>query len=201
MSFSLGGVERVYANNSVGWRLENKFIYDLFVEIDKTIAPVEVMATLDSMGVVFSACKPEKFDSLMHFEQRNFSSYPGWVEKYADLRDSDDIADIILATVQGTIVGAALLFSSVGNNQISRDIPWPKLIGDRNGGLACVSVKETYRGHGLGIGLIWAAIEELKQRGLTGCFVDWVDKGEFEGTYKQVGFQQWGQYREIWRKV
>jgi beta-N-acetylhexosaminidase len=102
------------------------------------------MASLTNMGIEFSACRPEKFDSLMNFEQRNFNTYPGWVEKYADLRDSDDIADIILATIQGTIVGAALLFTAVGNNQISRDIPWPRLIGERNGGLACVSVKGTF---------------------------------------------------------
>lgn len=41
-----------------------------------------------------------------------------------------------------------------------------------------------YRGQGVGLGLICAAILELKQRGMRACFVDWVD---LEGTYEQLG--------------
>lgn len=46
----------------------------------------------------------------------------------------------MIATSQEGILGAALVFSPVSNNQMSKDIPWPKMLGERNGGLACVSV-------------------------------------------------------------
>lgn len=75
-----------------------------------------------------------------------------------------------------------------------------------------------FRGQGLGLALICASILELKSRGLKGCFVDWVDITEFEGTYKQLGtcphlrwvyltdlirtgFQPWGTYKEAWRRI
>lgn len=41
-----------------------------------------------------------------------------------------------------------------------------------------------YRGQGVGLGLICASILELKQRGMRGCFVDWVD---LKGTYQELG--------------
>lgn len=53
---------------------------------------------------------------------------------------SSDIADAVLAFSNNSIVGAALVFSGVGNNQISKDIPWPRVIGERVGGLACVGM-------------------------------------------------------------
>ncbi|KAF8471912.1 glycoside hydrolase superfamily [Kalaharituber pfeilii] len=184
-----------------GWRFEEKYVYDLFMDIDNWSPPESILRPLQAKGVVFSRCTPEQFEALIEFEVKNFGSYPGWVEKYQTLKDTDDIADAVLATSQEGILGAALVFSPVSNNQMSKDIPWPKMLGERNGGLACVSVGRDFRGQGLGLALICASIMELKSRGLKGCFVDWVDWAEFEGTYRQLGFQQWGKYREIWRRI
>lgn len=184
-----------------GWRFEEKYVYDLFMDIDSWAPPETILGPLEAKGISFSRCTPEQFEALIDFEMKNFGTYPGWVEKYQTLKDTDDIADAILATSREGILGAALVFSPVSNNQMSKDIPWPKMMGERNGGLACVSVGRQFRGQGLGLALICASILELKSRGLKGCFVDWVDLAEFEGTYKQLGFQQWGKYREIWRRI
>ena len=71
------------------------------------------------------------------------------------------------------------------NNPIARLLPWPRLIGtlinlkrltigDKVGGVTCIGVSQDISMPGLGLGLLCAAIEQLKLRGVTSCFVDWV---------------------------
>lgn len=188
-----------------GWKLGEKFIYDLVMEIENWTVPDGIIGPLQEKGVSFACCNPDQFEALLDFEEKNFCTYTGWVEKYHSLKATDDIADAMIAYTNQGIVGAAFIFSPVGNNQMSKDVPWPKMIGERVGGLACLGVGREYfmispgtlnfvniyfsstaeyRGQGVGLGLICASILELKQRGMRGCFVDWVD---LKGTYQELG--------------
>lgn len=125
-----------------GWRLDDQaLVYDMFMHIDNFTITDDLSTELAERGITIDNCKPEQYNALMEFEHRHFISYPGWTEKYAGLRATDDIADALIAYNQDEILGAVLIFSPVGNNQIARDIPWPKAIGDRVGGLGFVSVK------------------------------------------------------------
>jgi beta-N-acetylhexosaminidase len=145
-----------------GWNLgDDKFVYDLFLDMEKDerrwqAPPDSALKTTagesDDVPISFSACQPGQFPALLTFEQRFFSphNYPGWLEKYRSLKVTDDIADIVLATIptknasdqsyDTTIVGAALVYSPIGNSQVAKDIPWPKAMGEKVGGIACVSV-------------------------------------------------------------
>ncbi|KAI5803125.1 glycoside hydrolase superfamily, partial [Geopyxis carbonaria] len=181
-----------------GWKLDGNFVYDLFMRIDNFRAADDISTGLANNGITIETCRTEQFESLMDFEEKHFGSYPGWVEKYHSLRGSDDIADALIAYNEHGILGAVIIYSPVGNNQISKDIPWPKVIDERIGGLGFVSVIPESRNLGVRKGLIVAAIIELKSRGLRGCFVDWADDIE---TYTSLGFQEWGKYREVWRKI
>lgn len=123
-----------------GWKLGDKFIYDLMMKIDNWTVPEGIFGPLQEKGVSFGCCNANQFDALLDFEEKNFSTYTGWVEKYHSLKATDDIADAMIAYTSEGIVGAAFIFSPVGNNQMSRDVPWPKIIGERVGGLACLGV-------------------------------------------------------------
>lgn len=72
-----------------GWKFEKRYVYDLFMDIDNWLPPDIILRPMDAKGVSFSRCTPEQFDSLIDFELRNFGSYPGWVEKYQTLKDTD----------------------------------------------------------------------------------------------------------------
>jgi hypothetical protein len=48
------------------------------------------------------------------------------------------------------------------------------MTGDKVGGVTCIGVSQEISMPGLGLGLLCAAIEQLKVRGVTSCFVDWV---------------------------
>ncbi|KAK6354113.1 hypothetical protein TWF730_008531 [Orbilia blumenaviensis] len=188
-----------------GWKIEDNFIFDLYQNITNW-RPLqeEVFVDLSRRGITFGVCNPSVFDNLIQFEDKHFSSYPGWVEKYRALKDTNDYADAVLAfgaepDGQTAIVGAALVFSGAGSNKISKEVPWPKAIGERVGGLACVGMGPEFRGRGVGIGLVCAAILELQSRGLTGCFVDWSTDRQ---VYEELGFETHGKYHNMaWRKV
>ncbi|KAF3920442.1 Beta-hexosaminidase [Dactylellina cionopaga] len=182
-----------------GWTMENSYIYDLYQDIENWQVPSTVFSDLGSQGITFGRCDQTVFDDLIQFEDKHFSTYPGWVEKYRALKDTDDYVDAVLAFGGNSVVGAALVFSGVGSNQISKDVPWPKAIGDRVGGLACVGMGPEYRGRGVGRGLVCAAIMELQNRGLKGCFVDWSTDRQ---VYEELGFKTYGKYRNMtWRKI
>ncbi|KAI2765718.1 CAZyme family GH3 [Penicillium roqueforti] len=58
--------------------------------------------------------------------------------------------------------------------------------------IGAVGIDESHRKHGIGLALICHAIENMKQRGIEGVFVDWV---ALDGWYEQVGFKTWRSYR------
>jgi len=145
-----------------GWKLgDDKFVYDLFLDMEKDrprwhISSDTTSTTTtkgsDLLSVSFSICQPSQYPALLAFEERFFPprDYPGWLEKYHSLRVTDDIADIVLATISTqaslenpygtTIIGTALVYSPVGNSQVAKDIPWPKIMGEKVGGIACLSI-------------------------------------------------------------
>lgn len=49
-----------------------------------------------------------------------------------------------------------------------------------------------HRKGGVGLALLSHAIENMKQRGIEGVFVDWVS---LNGWYEQLGFGVWRSYR------
>jgi beta-N-acetylhexosaminidase len=195
-----------------GWKLDGRptgMVYDLYMSLDPPpLPPPPPHPVLP--GITVSPCRPEQFPSLITFIQQHFGSFPGWVEKYSSLRDTDDIADAILARRaeagegdSGAVVAAAVIYTPVGNSQISKDMPWARALGERVGGIGLVGVKSSdgEGGGGAMRGLLVAkAVEELRMRGCRGVFVDWVDEREVPG-YAGVGFAVWGKYREIWSKV
>lgn len=63
----------------------------------------------------------------------------------------------------------------------------------KTGLIAAVGVRDDVRGKGVGLGLICAAMEELRRRGgLDGVFIDSVVLDNF---YEKVGFKIWREYR------
>jgi beta-N-acetylhexosaminidase len=133
-----------------GWKISSeRFIFDLFLDLQHWSPRPETSSLAARVGLSFSVCQTERFDDFISFEGKYFApaAYPGWLDEYSNLKATDDIADIILATIEGgDIVGAALVYSPLGNNQVSKDIPWPRMMGadGRVGGVACLSIHRKY---------------------------------------------------------
>lgn len=69
---------------------------------------------------------------------------------------------------------------------------FPQIAGPNTGLIGCVGVDADHRSSGIGLALICHAVENMKERGIEGVFVDWV---ALDGWYEQVGFEVWRSYR------
>ena len=172
-----------------GWKLPpagQGTCSDVYCDLATFKVPVEVMRPHQEAGVTFRPCTTEEFDKVMEFETANFTKYPGWIEAHQALKDTDHVGDLMIAVDKdGHYLASAIAYSPMENNPIARLLPWPRLIGthlspsnlmsgDKVGGVTCIGVSQDISMPGLGLGLLCGAIEQLKLRGVTSCFVDWV---------------------------
>lgn len=92
---------------------------------------------------------------------------------------------------QGNQVGWALMISP-SSPFLEWGWAFPPLCGPNTGLMGCVGVDAGYRKAGVGLALVCHAVENMKQRGIEGVFVDWVS---LDGWYEKVGFDVWRSYR------
>ena len=69
--------------------MEDNYIYDLYMDIDTWKLPDDIFGPLRSDGVTFGPCTAAQYPDLLEFEDRHFSAYPGWAERYHSLRRTD----------------------------------------------------------------------------------------------------------------
>lgn len=61
----------------------------------------------------------------------------------------------------------------------------------KTGLIGCVGVDEAYRSKGVGLAMLCHAIEDMKERGVEGVFIDSTDKVLW---YGKLGFGIWKKY-------
>jgi beta-N-acetylhexosaminidase len=62
---------------------------------------------------------------------------------------------------------------------------------DKTGLIACVGVDESARGKGVGLALLVKAMENMRERGTEGVFIDWVT---IRGFYEKLGYEVFWEY-------
>ncbi|KAA8646286.1 hypothetical protein EYZ11_007718 [Aspergillus tanneri] len=165
---------------------------DLYQDITNFHAPEKYLARAQEGGYTFSPLKSEHFLKGLVGQTRNFSHNLAWVQKYMDLDPTIYPSCIMVAwDSEGNQVGWTLMLDPscdiLQNNWI-----FPPTCGPKTGLIGCVGVDKDHRKNGIGLALVSHAIENLKQRGVEGIFVDWVS---LDGWYEKLGFQVWRSYR------
>ncbi|KAI9683109.1 MAG: hypothetical protein M1829_005900 [Trizodia sp. TS-e1964] len=194
-----------------GWKLNSnsdsdKLIRDYVLDLEQWRIP----SAPQIEGVKIGSCLPAQYSPVIAFVSQYFpfALYPGWINKYLSLKGTNHIPDVILATSSfiddsndgNNVLAVAIVYTPASPTEISRDIPWPRLIGDRVGGIACFCIRPDYVAkEKLAPMLLLSCLLELKQRGMTKCFVDWAT-GE-QRWYRDMGFQGWARYLEVWRQI
>ena len=92
---------------------------------------------------------------------------------------------------QGQQVGWTLMLGPI-SPQLNYIWAFPQLCGPKTGLIGAVGVDASNRQSGIGLALLCHAIENMKNRGIEGVFVDWV---ALDGYYEQLGFETWRSYR------
>ncbi|KAJ5236634.1 hypothetical protein N7489_006725 [Penicillium chrysogenum] len=176
-----------------GFRLSppNARSVDLYQDIRNFQSPEKYITRARERGFRFAPLKSEDHEACLVGQRKNFSNNRSWVEAYVTLHP-DKYPDSVMTAFdsQGQQVGWTLMLGP--SDALNTSWAFPQTCGPNTGLIGAVGIDESHRKYGIGLALICHAIENMKQRGIEGVFVDWV---ALDGWYEQVGFKTWRSYR------
>jgi ribosomal protein S18 acetylase RimI-like enzyme len=170
-----------------GWDLTPRG-YDLVLDLARYVTPDGLWAQARAQGVTVELLRPGEFPALMAFMAQEF---PGWLAAYQTAARLGDEADCLVIRGQADrIVGALLLWTPLSQPVRMQGL-WGGILGEAQGGLACVGIAERLRGEGLGRMLIARGTELLIERGARCGFIAWTGS---PGFYGKLGYRVWEEY-------
>lgn len=175
---------------------------DLYQPLSAFKPPQYLLDRATSSGITFAPLTSSGAEECITAQEAIF---PQWAGAYKMLHSGGFHDEIMVAFDQNGSrqVGWTLMLSP-GKSKLWQGFAFLPFVGgdDTNGEtggkgktglIAAVGVREDVRGKGAGLGLICAAMEELRGRGqVDGVFIDSVVLGNF---YEKVGFKIWREYR------
>ncbi|KAJ5648445.1 Acyl-CoA N-acyltransferase [Penicillium lividum] len=176
-----------------GFRLSppGKRSVDLYQDIRNFQSPEKYINRARDRGFRFAALQPDEYIECLVGQKRNFSDKAGWVEAYVMLDPKKYPSCVMVAfDSQNLQVGWTLMLPPCP--ELNEGWAFPQICGPKTGLIGCVGVDAGHRKSGIGLALICHAVENMKERGIEGVFVDWV---ALDGWYEQVGFETWRSYR------
>ncbi|KAK6606816.1 glycoside hydrolase family 3 [Botrytis cinerea] len=120
----------------------------------------------------------------------------GWFDQYFALMNGPNVKDIIICLEGDQIIATALTYTPFCGSSISSNLPWAGRIGHDVGGVTCICISPQ-RKEPIGPELIDACIKKLYQQGMRRMFYDGVANDVDE--LKQLGFEEWAKYRDVWK--
>ncbi|KAF5717618.1 amidase [Fusarium globosum] len=162
-------------------------VRDLYKDIQAEIAPPEAMERVSKTNIKFTPWSPELYEECMAKQNELFT----WAGIYKALAARGQHHEVMVAIDPDTNkqIGWTLM-CSFGSSAGDFFAFLPLLpSGEKTGLIAAVGVDEAERGKGVGLALVVKAMENLKERGMKGIFIDAV---AIRGFYEKLGFEtQW----------
>ncbi|KNG87690.1 beta-N-acetylglucosaminidase [Aspergillus nomiae NRRL 13137] len=161
---------------------------DLYQDIKEFQSPEPYVTRAKERGYTFRPLETADYQECIVGQEKNFSYNQAWVQMYHKLDPSKYPSSVMTAfDPNGKQVGWTLMLSHE-SPMLKAHWAFPSLCGPKTGLIGCVGVDADYRKEGVGLAMLCHAIEDMKQRGVEGVFVDWVS---LEGWYEKIGFKVW----------
>lgn len=165
-----------------GWR-EDEATFDLVMELASFSTPAWFFARTDHSGVQLRVADAASRDKLVAFERRWF---PAWADYFINAMQEDEYEDILLAVdAHGEVIGAVLMRANVA-------ALWDRDRAQPFATLNVLGVAEDQQGKGVGFALTARAMELLRERGCSRCYIQWTGLVEW---YGKLGATVWAAYR------
>ncbi|PWY92363.1 beta-N-acetylglucosaminidase [Aspergillus heteromorphus CBS 117.55] len=166
---------------------------DLYRDIKDFKSTDQYTARAEGLGYTFAPLQPEHYEECLIGQRKNFSDNQAWMAQYEELDPNKYPSSIMVVfDSQGKQVGWTLMLDP-SSPSLQKGWALPPLCGPQTGLIGCVGVDMDHRKKGVGLALLSHAMENMRQRGIEGVFVDWV---VVEGFYEQLGFEVWREYRQ-----
>ncbi len=181
-------------------------IRDLYRDIRGAIAPPEILERVSKMNLKFSPWSPELYEECVTKQRANFvrlvldstlimnaNLLQSWVRAYEALAAYNQHHEVMVAFDPDTNaqIGWTLMCSQsaiVGDVYAFLPLMPSK---EKTGLIAAVGVDKSARGKGVGLALMVKAIENMRERGIEGVFIDAV---VIRGFYELLGFETCCEY-------
>lgn len=162
---------------------------DLVGDLQACTTPPWVWERARAAGVTVRRALPSDLDAALRFERQHF---PGWAAGYEAMVRLGEGGDMVVAVDGGgAVVGTSGILSPRSAAWRAR-FPWPRLLGERTGGVGALGVAEAWRGRGVGLALAAFVTERLKDEGLAHSYVGWTWLVQW---YGHLGYRLWQEYR------
>jgi len=168
-----------------GWQAGGQ-ISDMVGELATSHVPEEIIARIANSGAHLRLATAQDGPAILAFEEQHF---PQWLPTAARAVGQEDFANMLLAELDGRIVGANFLTSPGGP-----DFLWRRMLGEDSAAYGAIGVSEAVRGRYIGYALAVRAAEILRERGAKRIFLGWVFSTEW---YGRLGFRVWKTYQPM----
>lgn len=151
--------------------------------------PAAEQAYRAAPGIAYRPATEGDLPGLQAFMQAEFPDRWAWeIERYVERGGLP--GDVMLALSGDQVVGFARIHTPE-SGQLGPASYWAPRFPGRHGGVGPIGVAASQRGQGVGLGLLSAAIAELRERGVESGVIDWTT---LVGFYGKVGFRPWTWY-------
>jgi N-acetylglutamate synthase-like GNAT family acetyltransferase len=168
-----------------GWQI-GKQVTDMVGDLELSHIPEEISDRIARSGATLRRARAGDSPAILQFEERHF---PEWLTTASWYTKQEDFANILLAELDGEIVGTNFL-TPPGDP----DFVWRRMLGDDCAAYGALGVSEAVRGRYIGYALAVRAAEILKEHGAARIFLGWVFSTEW---YGRLGFQAWRIYHQM----
>jgi beta-N-acetylhexosaminidase len=161
-------------------------ITDMVGDLASSRVPEEMTDRITRSGAHLRLAGAGDGPAILRFEEQSF---PQWLDTASRYVAQEDFADILLAELDGEIVGTNFL-TPPGDS----DFLWRRVLGENCAAYGAVGVSEAVRGRYIGYALAARAAEILQERGARRIFLGWVFSTEW---YERLGYQVWKTYQQV----
>jgi beta-N-acetylhexosaminidase len=157
------------------------------------VVPEAILNRVSKMPFTFSPWSKDLEQECLTKQRANFKNI-GWVEAYENIAAANQHHEVMIAFDEtGAKVGWTLMcFQSA---VVTKSFAFMKLLPakEKAGLIGGVGVDCSARGKGIGLALLVRAMENMKQRGIEGVFIDWV---LIRGFYEKMEFEPIWEYED-----
>ena len=131
--------------------------------------PNEARQCLAAAGAEVVSCTLADIGPCCDFLTRE---QPGWRGSFLSLVTAGDVANVLLVKHEAEIIGCIQTYPRHARCR-GPNVVWDRIYGEDMGGFGAVLIGKAWRGHGLGVAMIHAAAQYVKDSGASCCFIDW----------------------------
>ncbi len=165
-----------------GWQ-QQESCADLVQDLTSFNTPIWVSDRISNANIVFRLADPDLRSNVAAFERTYFPAWAAFIEN--EFADAGDRNILVAQTRDGAIVGTILMQAGISNR-------WSPDGGIRIGSLNILGIAPGNQRQGIGLALTARAMEILRDRGCSKCYIQWTGLNDW---YGKLGATVWAEYR------